>query len=107
MPISPFADAVQSTVCEHAQVAQLVEQRIENPRVGGSIPPLGTIPNFSADKSRNTLNGNIARRGFLHISARFMHKKISHFAPRNPDHDTYSVLNVWMCFLMVVGFFRA
>ena len=26
-----------------AQVAQLVEQRIENPRVGGSIPPLGTI----------------------------------------------------------------
>ena len=25
-----------------AQVAQLVEQRIENPRVGGSIPPLGT-----------------------------------------------------------------
>ena len=31
---------------EHqAQVAQLVEQRTENPRVGGSIPPLGT--NFS------------------------------------------------------------
>ena len=27
----------------YAQVAQLVEQRIENPRVGGSIPPLGTI----------------------------------------------------------------
>ena len=26
-----------------AQVAQLVEQWIENPRVGGSIPPLGTI----------------------------------------------------------------
>ena len=26
-----------------AQIAQLVEQRIENPRVGGSIPPLGTI----------------------------------------------------------------
>ena len=25
-----------------AQVAQLVEQRTENPRVGGSIPPLGT-----------------------------------------------------------------
>src|SRR5579863_9162131 len=24
-------------------VAQLVEQRIENPRVGGSIPPLATI----------------------------------------------------------------
>ena len=27
----------------NAQIAQLVEQRIENPRVGGSIPPLGTI----------------------------------------------------------------
>ena len=26
------------------QVAQLVEQRIENPRVGGSIPPLATSP---------------------------------------------------------------
>jgi hypothetical protein len=25
-----------------AQVAQLVEQRTENPRVGGSNPPLGT-----------------------------------------------------------------
>jgi hypothetical protein len=25
-----------------AQVAQLVEQRTENPRVGGSSPPLGT-----------------------------------------------------------------
>ena len=24
------------------QIAQLVEQRTENPRVGGSIPPLGT-----------------------------------------------------------------
>ncbi len=28
-----------------AQIAQSVEQRIENPRVGGSIPPLGTINN--------------------------------------------------------------
>ena len=27
----------------HAQVAQLVEQRTENPRVAGSIPALGTI----------------------------------------------------------------
>jgi hypothetical protein len=26
-----------------ARVAQLVEQRIENPRVGGSNPPPGTI----------------------------------------------------------------
>ena len=29
----------------YAQIAQSVEQRIENPRVGGSIPPLGTTPN--------------------------------------------------------------
>ena len=28
---------------EYAQVAQLVEQWTENPRVGGSNPPLGTI----------------------------------------------------------------
>ena len=28
------------------QVAQLVEQRTENPRVGGSIPPLATILQF-------------------------------------------------------------
>ena len=27
----------------YAQIAQLVEQRTENPCVGGSIPPLGTI----------------------------------------------------------------
>ena len=32
-----------SVVAIKAQVAQLVEQGIENPRVGGSIPPLGTI----------------------------------------------------------------
>ena len=29
---------------EWAQVAQLVEHAIENRSVGGSIPPLGTIP---------------------------------------------------------------
>ena len=30
-----------------AQVAQSVEQRTENPRVGGSIPPLGTTFRWS------------------------------------------------------------
>ncbi len=30
-----------------AQVAQLVEHATENRSVGGSIPPLGTIPPFS------------------------------------------------------------
>ena len=29
------------------QIAQLVEQRTENPRVGGSIPPLATTSLFS------------------------------------------------------------
>ena len=29
---------------QYGQVAQLVEQRTENPRVGGSIPPLATNP---------------------------------------------------------------
>jgi hypothetical protein len=39
-----------------AQIAQLVEQRIENPRVLGSIPSLGTI-------ILKALNSNV--RGFL------------------------------------------
>ena len=32
---------------KYAQVAQSVEQGTENPRVGGSIPPLGTIFPFN------------------------------------------------------------
>ena len=28
---------------QYAQIAQSVEQWTENPRVGGSIPPLGTM----------------------------------------------------------------
>ncbi len=34
---------VLSQALRDAQIAQSVEQGIENPRVGGSIPPLGTI----------------------------------------------------------------
>jgi hypothetical protein len=34
----------RSRVCGNAQVAQLVEHATENRSVGGSIPPLGTIP---------------------------------------------------------------
>jgi hypothetical protein len=30
----------------------LVEQRTENPRVGGSIPPLGTTPSFPYKRDR-------------------------------------------------------
>ncbi len=45
-PLDSRADLFYKPVghfCAWAQVAQLVEQRTENPRVGGSIPPLGTI----------------------------------------------------------------
>jgi hypothetical protein len=38
----PHVDVLSSTAALPAQVAQLVEQRTENPRVGGSIPSLGT-----------------------------------------------------------------
>jgi hypothetical protein len=36
-----------SVAAPEGQVAQLVEQRTENPCVGGSIPPLATIMNSS------------------------------------------------------------
>jgi hypothetical protein len=35
--------------CSSAQVAQSVEQRTENPRVDGSIPPLGTMNSRGSD----------------------------------------------------------
>ena len=37
-----------------ARVAQLVEQRIENPRVGGSNPPPGTIYQASRSVERGS-----------------------------------------------------
>ena len=37
-----FSQGIRSSA-RYAQIAQSVEQGIENPRVGGSIPPLGTI----------------------------------------------------------------
>ena len=41
----PFAAAFSAPACKHkGRVAQLVEQGIENPRVGGSIPSSATIP---------------------------------------------------------------
>ena len=36
-------------MCSAAQVAQSVEQRTENPRVDGSIPPLGTMNSKGSD----------------------------------------------------------
>ena len=51
-------------VTKDGQVAQLVEQRTENPRVGGSIPPLATKRQrppfrgpFSFDAGRNRFRG--------------------------------------------------
>ena len=49
-----------------AQVAQLVEQRTENPCVGGSIPPLGTtiIPN----QNSNLYYGGRSRSSLFHVA---------------------------------------
>ena len=49
-PVDPFRDRLSSL----ARVAQLVEQRIENPRVGGSNPPPGTtaILDFAPRRKR-------------------------------------------------------
>ena len=44
-PLSLDAGQTSSFNARFAQVAQSVEQRTENPRVGGSIPPLGTNKN--------------------------------------------------------------
>ena len=41
-PLSPVQIWVAPPFFFFAQIAQSVEQRTENPRVGGSIPPLGT-----------------------------------------------------------------
>jgi hypothetical protein len=38
-----YFDLFNTRLLSNGQVAQLVEQRTENPRVGGSIPSLATI----------------------------------------------------------------
>ena len=45
-PKKPVLSGLARIFRRFAQVAQSVEQRTENPRVGGSIPPLGTISPF-------------------------------------------------------------
>ena len=42
-------------IIDNAQVAQLVEQRTENPRVGSSILPLATISRGNETRERKTL----------------------------------------------------
>ncbi|MEN9898504.1 MAG: hypothetical protein RLZZ66_2153 [Pseudomonadota bacterium] len=44
-PRAPFLVLSQYFLVFNARVAQLVEQRIENPCVDGSIPPPGTTDN--------------------------------------------------------------
>ena len=48
--LNRFNSAPLQVIQQHARIAQSVEQRIENPRVGGSIPPPGTIKN--SDEAR-------------------------------------------------------
>ncbi len=57
-----------------AQVAQLVEQGIENPRVGGSIPSLGTM----ILKARSLLG--------LFFACMFVPPRIT--APKRLQHDS-------------------
>ena len=64
-----------------AQIAQSVEQGIENPRVGGSIPSLGTNYNSSLVQSveRRTVNPYVTGSSpvggakFLTISVQVIH----------------------------------
>jgi hypothetical protein len=53
----------------NARVAQLVEQRIENPRVTGSIPVSGTI--FSTIKSYSFIGFVMARNSVIFLPASF------------------------------------
>ena len=47
MPVThEVASSTLVTPAIIAQIAQSVEQGTENPRVGGSIPPLGTTKNL-------------------------------------------------------------
>ena len=45
---------------DNASIAQSVEQGIENPRVGGSIPPRGTISSLVQSVERWTVNPYVA-----------------------------------------------
>ena len=51
-----------SSVCSiGGQVAQLVEQRTENPCVGGSIPSLATIPSSVCHCKRSLVSAYIVK----------------------------------------------
>ena len=66
------------------QIAQLVEQRIENPRVGGSIPPLAT--NFVAFALRKH-----KRDPAVLVAAAIFQRKIARAPPSmKPSQRYYS-----------------
>ena len=56
----PHPDRQPFFKCRYASVAQSVEQRTENPRVGGSIPPGGTI-HFFKKVEYNILYAGVAQ----------------------------------------------
>ena len=63
------------TLTSFASIAQLVEQRIENPRVPGSIPGRGTI-------IRRALNRNV--RGFFDLACWYCIRTMRCRAPDLP-----------------------
>jgi hypothetical protein len=71
-----------------AQIAQSVEQRIENPRVGGSIPPLGTIKKQKARPCDGlfvlcpTASSSITK--YIHVFCPSGQLKLFWFAPGKP-----------------------
>jgi hypothetical protein len=71
-----FSLAYRTAQC--AQIAQLVEQRIENPRVAGSIPALGTI--FPA---------------YFHIVR--LHKPFGFGHPKAARYKSGGKKNGWVC----------
>ena len=71
---------VASLFLGYAFVAQLVEQRTENPRVVGSIPTEGTICGFSSSGRAPPCQGGG-----------------SEFEPRNPLHRPTSPVGLFFC----------
>jgi hypothetical protein len=60
---------------QSGQVAQSVEQRTENPCVGGSIPPLATIDFARAQRAAKSIKGDSAL-GHHRFRARTTRRKI-------------------------------
>ena len=63
------------------QVAQLVEQRTENPRVGGSIPPLATTP----IRVHSDQIGDVSYRNKLSPVNQEGHPALRPFAESHPE----------------------